>query len=319
MNADSGSRAGSEPAASFGASVRTRAPYFAYRIGSAIARALPEFVVLGLAEALAILAAMRSAEEGSRRDNIERHLRRAHGRELDDKGLRRSVRAAYVSYARYWVESFRLPDQSPADLDARLSYEGLGHLVTALAEGKGVILCLPHLGGWDYGGAWLATHGYRMKVVVEPVEPPELFEWFADLRNNLGLEVVPLGPSSAMTILKTLRSGGIVALLSDRDLTHDGIEVSFFGERTTLPAGPITLALRTGAAVLPTTIYFTGRRGHHGVIRPPMVLDRSDSLRDDIARHTQTLAHELEGLIGAAPEQWHLFQPNWPSDPGYGG
>lgn len=284
-----------------------------------MARAFPEFIVLGVARAGAILAAMRSTKEGSRRDNIERHLRRAHGGELDDRGLRRSVRAAYVSYARYWVESFRLPDQSPADLDARLSYEGLGHLEAALAEGRGVILCLPHLGGWDYGGAWLATHGYPLKVVVEPVEPPELFEWFAKLRNGLGLHVVPLGPSSAVTILKTLRSGGIVALLSDRDLTHDGVEVSFFGEQTTLPAGPVTLALRTGAAVLPATIYFAGRRGHHGVIRPPMALDRSESLRDDIRRHTQTLAYELEGLISAAPEQWHLFQPNWPSDPGYGG
>jgi KDO2-lipid IV(A) lauroyltransferase len=32
---------------------------------------------------------------------------------------------------------------------------------------------------------------------------------------------------------------------------------------------------------------------------------------------TQLLAHELEFLIRRAPEQWHLFQPNWPSDPGY--
>ena len=32
---------------------------------------------------------------------------------------------------------------------------------------------------------------------------------------------------------------------------------------------------------------------------------------------TQYLARELEYLIRRAPEQWHLFQPNWPSDPGY--
>lgn len=298
-------------------SIAARAPYLAYRVGSAVARTLPGSVVFGLAQALAVLVARRPGKPGSRRDMIERHLRRAHGHRADHRAMRRSVRDAYISYARYWVESFRLPDQTPADLDAGLSYEGLGNLEEAVAEGKGVILCLPHLGGWDYGGAWLATHGYPMKVVVEPVEPPELFEWFGKLRNNLGLTVVPLGPSSAMTILKTLRSGGIVALLSDRDLTRDGIEVTFFGEETTLPAGPITLALRTGAAVLPTTIYFTGGGGHHGVIRPPLVLDRSESLRDDIKRHTQTLADELEGLIRAAPEQWHLFQPNWPSDPGY--
>ncbi len=274
--------------------------------------------MLGLAQGIAALMARRSGKPGSRRDMIERHLQRAHDHKLDEISLRRSVREAYISYARYWVESFRLPDNSPADLDSTLSYEGVGNLETALAQGKGVILCLPHLGGWDYGGAWLATHGYPMKVVVEPVEPPELFEWFTELRNNLDLTVVPLGPASGMTVLKTLRSGGIVSLLSDRDLTRDGIEVSFFGELTTLPAGPITLALRTGAPVLPTTIYFTPGGGHHGVIRPPLNLERSDSLRNDIKRHTQTLANELELLIRAAPEQWHLFQPNWPSDPGYG-
>lgn len=294
------------------------APYYAYRVGAAIARFFPEPVVLRLAQGIAGLVSARAGKPGSRRQMIERHLQRAHDHKLDEASLKKSVKEAYVSYARYWVESFRLPDKSPADLDATLSYEGLGNLESALSLGKGVILCLPHLGGWDYGGAWLATHGYPMSVVVEPVEPPELFEWFADLRNNLDLKVVPLGPSSAISVLKTLRSGGIVALLSDRDLTRDGPEVSFFGETTTLPAGPITLGLRTGAPVLPATIYFKPDGGHHGVIRPALELERRcDSLKDDINRCTQVLADELELLIRAAPEQWHLFQPNWPSDPGY--
>lgn len=298
-------------------SYRERAPYYAYRVGSAIARFLPEWLVMGTGERIATFLAGRAGPPGSRRDMIERHLRRAHGDRLTDQEVSELVRAAYRSYARYWVESFRLPDKKPGQLDATLSYEGLGHLEEAWLAGKGVILCLPHLGGWDYGGAWLATHGYPMHVVVEPVEPPELFRWFADLRNSLGLNVVPLGATSAMTILKVLRAGGIVALLSDRDITHDGVEVDFFGERTTLPAGPITLALRTGAVVLPTTIYYTRTGGHHGVIRPPLDLGRTKSLSDDVQRHTQTLATELEYLIRAAPEQWHLFQPNWPSDPGY--
>jgi lauroyl/myristoyl acyltransferase len=75
--------------------------------------------------------------------------------------------------------------------------------------------------------------------------------------------------------------------------------------------------LRTGAPVLPVAIYFDDVHGHLGVVRPPIPVERTGRLRDDVARLTQDIAHELEGLIRRAPEQWHLFQPNWPSDPGY--
>ena len=105
-----------------------------------------------------------------------------------------------------------------------------------------------------------------------------------------------------------------MCLLSDRDLTGDGVEVEFFGERTTLPAGPATLALRTGAALLPVAVYFTEGRGHKGMVRPPLDITREGRLREDIARITQALAYEFEDLIRVAPEQWHLLQPNWPSD-----
>ncbi len=96
------------------------------------------------------------------------------------------------------------------------------------------------------------------------------------------------------------------------------MEVEFFGERTTLPAGPATLALRTGATLLPVGVYFTEEyNGHLAIVRPPVSTVRHGGrLRDDVVRITQSLAHELEFLIRRAPEQWHLFQPNWPSDPG---
>jgi KDO2-lipid IV(A) lauroyltransferase len=105
-----------------------------------------------------------------------------------------------------------------------------------------------------------------------------------------------------------------VALLSDRDIQGTGVEVEFFGERTTLPSGPATLALRTGAPLIPVAVYFRNPTGYHGVVRPPLEVVRQGSLREDVGRITQTLAHELETLIRRAPEQWHLLQPNWPSD-----
>ncbi len=158
---------------------------------------------------------------------------------------------------------------------------------------------------------------------MNPREYQALFEvedrhwWFVELRRSIGLTVVPLGPGAGTAVLRALKTGETVVLVSDRDLVGNGVEVEFFGERTTLPGGPATLALRTGAALLPTAVY-VGRRGHHdGLILPPVATDRRGTFREDVARVTQDLARQLETLIRRAPDQWHLFQPNWPSDPGY--
>lgn len=245
---------------------------------------------------------------------IERHLRRVHGDELQGVALRSAVNAAFDSYARYWLESFSLPRETPESLDAHFETIGLEYLDDALSAGKGAILALPHLGAWDFGGAWLTTHGYPLTVVVEKLEPAELFEWFVEHRRSIGMEVIPLSSASGAAVGRALRAGHPVALLCDRDLTDSGVEVELFGERTTLPAGPAALALRTGAPILPAAAYFRPRGGHLGVVRPPIPVARQGNLREDIARITQLLAYELEALIRDAPEQWHLMQPNWPSD-----
>ena len=95
----------------------------------------------------------------------------------------------------------------------------------------------------------------------------------------------------------------------------NGVEVEFFGERTTLPAGPATLALRTGAVLLPTAVYSGPGREHHAVILPPVASERTNSSAGRChAGHPVDRRVTLETLIRRAPEQWHLFQPNWPSD-----
>ena len=230
-------------------------------------------------------------------------------------GLRRATAAAFSSYARYWLESFSLPALSESTLDRGIDVPAYHHVEEALERGNGVILALPHLGGWEWAGFWMATvNRLPITVVVEPLDPPELFGWFADFRERLGMRVVPLGPDAGREVLGALRRNEIVCLLCDRDLTSDGIEVTFGDERTTLPAGPAMLALRSGAALLPTAVYFRPRGRHLGTVRPPIDVTRRGRLRDDVAAVTQRLADELVTLIAAAPHQWHLFGPNWPSD-----
>jgi len=250
---------------------------------------------------------------------VARHLRRVCGPSLTGRALQAGVDQAFGSYARYWAESLRLPSASVAEVDAGMSWSGVGEIEIALQSGKGAILALPHLGGWEWAGVWLINQGYKVTVVVEALEPPELFEWFAGFRRRLGMEVVAVGQGAGAAVLRALKAGNVVCLLSDRNVGGaPGVEVDFFRERTRLPGGPATLAIRTGVAVLPTAVYFSDRRGGHlGAVGRRLDTTYSGGFREGVVQVTQTLARELEMLIREAPTQWHLMQPNWPSDPGY--
>lgn len=291
------------------------AAYGGYRLASLAARGLPGIAAQALAPTFGLGASFASPQ---RRSIISRHLRRADPT-IGGLRLRRAVQESFDSYARYWLESFRLPYLPARTVAKGMDVDGFRWVEEGLAAGEGVILALPHLGGWEWAGRWLVDQGYGLTVVVEQIEPPELFEWFVDLRSKLGMNVIALGPGAAREVLAALNRNDIVCLLCDRDIQRTGVEVEFFGERTTLPAGPATLTLRTGAPLLPTAVYFTDRTdGHFGVVRPPLTIERSgDGLRADVAVLTQLLAHELEHLVRRAPQQWHMMQPNWPSDPGY--
>jgi len=283
----------------------------AYKAAYRVARLAPRPVAAAGARALGRVVAHLATE---RRAQVERNLRRIDP-SLFGAPLRRLVDETFMSYARYYEESFRLPGTSAADLDAGFRPDGWHLVDAALAEGHGAIVAMPHLGGWEWSGFWVTQVKKRpVTAVVETLEPSELFEWFVELRRSFGFEVVALGTEAGSATARALKANHTLALVCDRDLTGTGPEVEFFGERTTLPGGPATLALRTGAPILPTAVYFDGPSSRRSVVLPPLDTTRQGKLRDDVQRVTQHLAHALEDLIRRAPEQWHLLQPNWPSD-----
>lgn len=231
--------------------------------------------------------------------------------------LRIAVRtvASFASYLRYWAETFRLPGVDARRVEAGFRVEGFEHIVTGLGNGRGVILALPHVGGWEWAGRWLVGRGYPVSVVAEVLEPPAAFAEFRALRESFGFEVIGLDDRAGVAVLDALRANRIVCLLSDRDIQGNGVPVTFFGESTAIPAGPAFFALRSGAALLPVAVYFSGAlHGHLGVVEAPLAVDRQGSLRDDVARISAALVARFEALIARAPSQWHMFQPNWPSD-----
>jgi phosphatidylinositol dimannoside acyltransferase len=286
-----------------------RAAYLAYRAGAELARALPPAWGRGLAR---VASRGMTTFWSTRRRQVERSLRRASGGTLEGPALARATAQVFENYGLYWHELFRL--RGNESLEQVVDSKGYEHISDPQAEGRGVILALPHLGNWDRAGAWLAGRGHKLTVVAEPVEPPELGAWFVAERGALGMEVVFLGPNSVVQLLKALRAGHVVCLVSDRDLTGDGIEVEFFGEKTTMPGGPAALALRTGAPLVPVGNYFLPNSRQLVNITEPLEVERRGRLRDDVSRLTQDLAHRFEELIRAAPEQWLMMQPMWPSD-----
>jgi lauroyl/myristoyl acyltransferase len=275
----------------------------------------------GLAESSAVAMSRRPRGRAwdERRQMIARHLARALGDSAPAIGSRRMGRLvdrAVASYARYWAESLRIPGMSAAELTAGITYDDFESIAAGRAAGRGTILVLPHVGGWEWAGAQLAAVGHPVSVVVETLEPPELFEWFVDFRRRLGMNVIPAGPGAGPACAKALADNHILCLLSDRLIEGTaGVEVEFFGEPTRLPAGPATLAIRSGAALVPAAVYFEPRTDQHfGWVLPALDTQRHGSLRQDVHRVTQEMAHIFEAYVRRDPTQWHLMQPNWPSD-----
>lgn len=293
------------------ATSRQRASYLTYRGLAATLQVVPR----PLAGALATAAGFTMSEVWrAKRPVVRSNLRRALGPEADEATIERFVAKAFDSYARYWVEAARVGALRSDQIESMFSIEGFEPFREAMARGRGVIIALPHVGSWEYGGRWLAQQGYPMTTVGELLEPPELFEWFTSQRAALGLTVLPPGPETTVRLLETLRSGRVVGLLADRDIGGNGVEVEFFGEKTTLPAGPALLSLRAGAPLVTCAIFQRPGGLFHAVIQPALDSSRTGRLREDVQRLTEEMAHGLEALIRLAPEQWHLFQPNWPSD-----
>ena len=299
------------PVAPIARTRRLSADVVLYRSGASLARRLPQPVGAALTRAIS-RSAYRLLPE--RRFITERRLQRVCGPNLEGGALDQAVRASFESYARYWFDGARLYNLDDAAVDAGFSHQGFHHIQEAMDTGTAPILALPHLGGWEWAGTWMARiPGYPVISVVEPLKPARLFDWMVDERRRMGIDIVPLGPDAVSVLIKSLRAGQVVCLLADRQVGRGGVEVEFFGERTLLPGGPAALALRTGAAILPTAVYQDGP-SHRGVVLPPLPAERRGRLRADVARITQDLACALEELIRAAPEQWHLMGTNWPSD-----
>lgn len=288
--------------------MKDRLAYWGLRLGVGLVGLLP----YGIAVWLGRLAGRAWYAVDSRRRRMAiRHM----GRVLGSEGeVAKASEAVMESYGRYFAESLWVRAEKVPGILENTSVKGLDMVLAAKAEGKGMVFCVPHIGNWEVAAPVAVREGVPVVAVAEDLANRRITNWFTAMRNAFGIEIVlATGRIEVMRKLEqALADNKAVALLADRDLNHRGVEVEFFGETTTLPPGPATLAIRGDAPLFPVAVYFDGK-GHRVVVRPP--IEVPDGKRADQVRSmTQSMASELESLILEEPDQWHLVVPNWPSD-----
>ncbi|MEW2385269.1 phosphatidylinositol mannoside acyltransferase [Micromonospora sp. NPDC047707] len=284
----------------------------AYLAGWRAVRALPRPVAAAAFRAGADRAHRRGGPSTAR---LRANLRRVVGPEMPEAELDELVRAGLRSYARYWLEAFRLPALSRAEILAAFRLDGEDVLAADVAAGRGAVVALPHAGNWDAAGAWVAAMGWPITTVAERLKPEGVYRRFLAFRRNLGMEILPTqgGERPAFDVLvDRIQAGAIVPLLADRDLSARGVEVNFFGARTRMPPGPALLALRTGAPLYVASMWYEPDAAHASIEGPVPVPGPEEGPLDARVRAlTQRVADGLAAGIARHPEDWHMLQRMW--------
>ncbi|GAA3986307.1 phosphatidylinositol mannoside acyltransferase [Actinomadura viridis] len=283
----------------------------AYALGWKIVRKMPERAARAVFTGLADRTWHRY---GAGVRQLERNLCRVLGKDAVDDEVRVLSKKVLRSYFRYWLEVFRLPEYDRERIVGRMRVTGHEKIFTTLESGRGVILALPHMGNYEQAGAWLVHQGYPFTTVAERLRPESLFDRFVEFRESLGMEVLAhKGASAFGTLARRLREGRPVCLVVDRDLTESGIDVEFFGRTARMPAVTAALAVQTGAALIPVTLWYEGEywgaRVHEEIPVP-----EQGARQEKIQAMTQQLARAFEEGISAHPEDWHMLQKVWVED-----
>ncbi len=232
------------------------------------------------------------------------------GRPIEDTLVQASTREAFALYGRYWFDTFNILGWTDEQVLDAFRFEGIEHVEKGLADGKGVVIALPHTGNWDVGGRAMGIRVAPVVAVAEHLKPDRLFELFLEHRRRLRIDIVDLASDHVgRQLTQRLEQNRIVALVADRDLSGGGVEVEMFGRTRRMPAGPALLALSAGAPLISGPTYTT-REGWVEVLTP-VSIEPTGRRKEDVIALTQALATAFERAIAAAPPDWHMFQPAW--------
>jgi len=269
---------------------------------------LPLPVLYGVMGAIASIA-YRLAP-GPRR-NIDANLR--HVMPEASEAERRSVAKRILrNVTLYYADVAHLPRMDLKEFfEKRFVFQGLDeHLRPAIARGKGAIILGAHMGNPELAIQAMSHIGIHVFALTEPVHP-RVSKLMDRHRASQGLTFAPVSVGSVKRVFQTLKRGGVVALMGDRDIEGPKEALPFFGVPTLMPTGPIEVGLRTGAPVLPC---FCARKSKYVIeawVEEPLVLKRTDDFQEDVRAGMTEYIERLEARLRADPGQWAVIEAIW--------
>lgn len=262
---------------------------------------------------------------GSRRDHARRNLRRvvewmaANGigeeryrrAATDPRALEGLVRAAFQNHIRSYVEMARAPRFTAAWVADRLVVETPEVVERWLTERRALILVGMHFGPIEMPGFYAVSLLGEVAAPMESVSNARIQRFLESTRGTIGVRILGL-EDAGKELLALLRSNRPVGLIADRDLGGGGLEVELFGARTRIPAGPVVLAVETGAPIYVAGVRRTGPGRYRGNVRQ-VTAPEGLSRRERSRAMVRDEARLFELIVSDAPEQWlAVFHPIWP-------
>ncbi len=248
------------------------------------------------------------------RNKMIAHLTIAFGDQKSAKAIRKMAKETFVNLGRNAVDAIRLPIYSLKDLEKIVVAEGLDGLDRIRAEGRSIILITGHVGSWEVMAGYIAMKGYPLYVVGARLYDPRLDRLLLKMRKSGGYINIPRGGSTKY-LLQILNRPNLLGLLIDQDTDVAGTFVDFFGKSAYTPVGPVILAEKTGAALVPIFIKLDQTYTHRMEILPEFKMTLTGDKRKDATRNTQGLTKIIEDFIRTVPTQWVWMHERWKTRP----
>ena len=272
---------------------------------------LPRQTALNIGVRLADLVFLLSRRERAR---ALEHLSTAFRAEKSPAEILRLSRYCFRNLGKGLMEVLQFPRLTSENLGKLVVFQGKQNIDNALKKGKGVIILTAHFGNWELLGASLALLGYGVNFIVRPVRSPRLEMMVNRSRESMGIKCISRG-TSIKEALKCLKRNEILGILSDIDTSVDGVFVDFFGRPAFTPRGPASIALRTGAALIPAFIIRQKDDTHKIVIEKALELKTTGNQEEEVLINTARFTKIIESYIRKYPEQWIWIHQRWKTKP----
>jgi len=242
-----------------------------------------------------------------------KRLRGNYGRvmpEYSSQKLEELTKLGMRSYLRYWFDTFRLSKWSKNRIISTTQVIRENLLRDPIQSKQGCIVALPHAGNWDHAAAYFCSTGITLTAVVEKLKPEAIFKKFLAYRQSIGIEAISHKEKTIPILTERLQAGKLIALVADRDMSRNGIEVNFFGKTSKMPSGPAILAIKTGAPLITAYVRYTPG-GIEIIFDETLKPTNSGSEEEQIKIITQSMADNFAKRIKENPVDWHMLQRIW--------